>query len=86
MHFEHQTIEDTALPAIPGFARSTPPPVLYCTVLYCLHCTDFFKNIANFRNLVVFLRRLQSKLPNPNNNGRTYLLNEFKLGNIVHLR
>jgi hypothetical protein len=50
------------------------------------HCTDFFENIANFRNLVVSLRRLQSKLPNPTDNGRTDHFNEFKRGNIVHLR
>ncbi len=48
--------------------------------------TDFFENIANFRNLVVSLRRLQSKLPNPTDNGRTDHVNEFKRGNIVNLR
>jgi hypothetical protein len=31
------------------------------------YCSDFFKNIANFQNSVVSLRRLQSKLPNPTN-------------------
>ncbi len=71
MHFEHQTIENTALPAT--WLRQD-------TVLI------FCKNIANFRNLVVSLRRLQSKLPNPTNNGRTDHLIEFKRGNIVHLR
>ncbi len=73
MHFEHQTIENTALPAT---GRPPPPP----------HCADFFENIANFRNLVVSLRRLQSKLPNPTDNGGTDHFNEFKRGNIVHLR
>jgi hypothetical protein len=34
------------------------------------NCTDFFENIANFRNLSVSLRRLQSKLPNPTAAGR----------------
>jgi hypothetical protein len=65
VHFEHQTIENTALPAT---------------------CTDFSENIDNFRNLVVSLRRLQSKLANPTDNGRTDHFNEFKRGNIVHLR
>jgi hypothetical protein len=49
-------------------------------------CTDFPENIANFRNLVVSLRRLQSKLPNPTNNGRTGHFYEFQRGNIVRLR
>ncbi len=59
VHFEHQTIENTALPATclrqvnpMGWGRGG-------TVL-----TKFFENIANFRNLFVSWRRLQSKLPN----------------------
>jgi hypothetical protein len=51
-----------------------------------MESTDFFENIADFRNLVVSLRRLQRKLPNPTDKGRTDHFNEFKRGNIMHLR
>jgi hypothetical protein len=71
LHFEHQTIENTALPAT-GSAR---------------FCTHFSENIANFRNLVwCFCADLQSKQPNPTNNGRPGHFYEFQRGNIVPLK
>jgi hypothetical protein len=71
VHFEHQTIENTALPA-----------TWLHQALY-----SFFRKYRKFSKFgLVFLRRLQSKQPNPTNNGRTGHFYEFQRGNIVPLK
>jgi hypothetical protein len=43
----------------------------------------FFEKMANFRNLSVPLRQLQSKLSNPNDAGRLTIFTDINAGEIM---
>ena len=95
MHFEHQTIENTALPAT--WLRQVNPqpktdgstPILIVKTHYSVyfshhHNAEKYRQFSKF-GCVFAPTAKYCKLPNPTDNVRTEHFNEFKRGNIVHL-